>query len=47
METKNTAPVFTFIYIEIHMYYNVKSTKYSKNYIPTQMIWISYFTPET
>lgn len=42
METKITAPVFTFMYIEIHLYYNVKSIKYSK-----QVIWISHFTPET
>lgn len=30
METKITAPGFTFTYIEIHLYYNVKSIKYSK-----------------
>lgn len=47
METKITAPVFTFIYIEIHLYYNVKSIKYSKKLCPKQMIWISHFTLET
>lgn len=30
METNITAPVFTFVYIEIHLYYNVKSIKCSK-----------------
>lgn len=47
METKITTPVFTFIYIEIHLYYNVESIKYSKELCSKQMIWISHFTLET
>lgn len=47
METKITAPVFTFVHIEIHLYYNVKSIKYSKELCSKHRWFGFHFPPET